>query len=342
MTYEARHATLGAEADTALLLAAERLQLEQEAHADTRAELSGTQTDLERVQQEYAEHMRTHEPVLTPNQNLIGVQVFTDRGHYTNFPRIRDHLAQTGFKRARSFLGLGTDQAEIDHMNALSDEFGIEWMLTVGQPRDVLSDAERSEIVDKRRRIKKVRRLCSWNEPNNAKRGNGPIETWVQTTADHGAWLMDQFGDVDRIGSMQLWAGELPKHHAALDLVAPAVKGTFHDIVWHLYQVGEARIIDFENRYYRHFGKLPVVCSETGMSTALRQVQGAEKRTPDEQAPYLRDHVGLYVKRGHEVYVFEMENGPNEDTNREDGLGLYFNDGSPKPAAGTMRELLTA
>lgn len=289
-----------------------------------------------RLEKQYADHMATHAPQLTLNQKLIGVQIFTDRGHYTNYDRIREHLAYTGFKTARSFLGTGTTQAQIDHMNRLTDELGIDWMLTVGKPMVTLSDADKSEIVDKRSQIKKVRRLCGWNESNNM--GSG----WVGPTVDHNEWLMDEFGNVDRIGSFQLWAGTMAKHNADLDAIGPAANGSFHDIVWHLYKPGEDRIVDFEARYRRHFGNLPIVCSETGMSTALNQSQGAEKMTPEQQATYLKTHTGLYVKRGYEVYVFESENGPNENTNREDGLGLFFNDGSPKPAATMFREYLPA
>lgn len=296
-------------------------------------------------QMKWDAHMATHKGG-GGALDKVGIQVFPDRTDLSYGKDLNgtfNMLKFLGIKKVRGGLGPAMNGTVIDWYNKCYDELGIKVNFTVGKPRETLTNPQWDKITSHLSKLRGAEMLCGWNEPNHV-RGGGTLPTnWPALTGTHQDTLWTRYRDQYVIGSMQMWSGNKKRHDADLAKVAPQVKGKFHVIAWHLYQPGENRIEDYEKTYYGHFGKLPVWCTETGMSTAPNQAQGALSMTEEEQGRYLTQHCGLYLKRGHGLYWFELrdEHDP-AGTDREDWLGVFRADGTPKPAAHALKELLAA
>lgn len=339
--------TLTLERDDALRVAA----AEKTAHDKTRALLTA-------AVKQYADHMATH-PVEGPTvaQKSIGIQTFferTDLSYGKDRQGTFDMLKFLGVKNIRANIGPTTDQTVIDWWNRCTDELGIELAITVGKPRVPLTAGQWDTIAAKLGQVRGAKALHSWNEPNHQRNPTDPpLTNWQANAIRHGYELHKRFGGTHEIGSAQLWSGNRTTHHNDLRSLAAAsvtIDGktvkyadTFETIVWHLYQSGVDRMADYETIYRSLFGDRPIVCSETGMSTAPNQAQGAASMTEAGQADYIKQHLGMYLAAGHKVYWFELRDEFDPDgTDREDWLGIFRHDGTPKPAANALRELLTA
>ena len=282
-----------------------------------------------------------------PKLAQVGIQVFPERRDlsYWDHEGTFQMLEYLGIKNIRGNVRPTTTQRTIDFFNRCYDELGIESCLTIGEPRVELTAAEWDSIGSILSMMRGVKRLSNWNEPNHRRsKDAAPLFEWWLKTGRHGNAIWNRYRNDYIITSMQMWAGNLNDHDADLDKVAPYVNGTFHEIAWHLYQVGLDKVLRFENKYFGLFGELPVVCTETGMSTAPNQRQIAASMTEEEQAKYITLHIDRdYVSRGHTVYWFETRDEFDpEGTDREDWLGIFRHDGSPKPAATALKEYLAA
>lgn len=306
---------------------------------------------------EYVAHLATHAPVETNAQQHVGIQVFPDRADLSygkDLTGTYNMLKYLGVKNVRGGVGPATTQAVIDWYNKCYDELGIRCTLTVGKPRVPLTAAQWDTTQTIVGKLRGVQALHSWNEPNHNRDGAGPpLTDWQANTIRHGHELRRRFGDILRIGSAQLWSGNKTTHDNDLKSLAAATvtingavvryKDTFEEIVWHLYQSDADRMKAYETSYRGLFGDLPIVCSETGMSTAPNQSQGAASMTEAGQADYIKTHIGMYLAAGHDVFWFELRDEFDPDgTDREDWLGIFRHDGSPKPAADSLKALLAA
>lgn len=316
---------------------------------DADAEIASKDAEYAALAKEFEDHMKTHDPVPPPQLDQVGIQIFPERQDlsYWNHETTFDMLAFLGIKNVRGNVGPATSQRTIDFYNKIYDELGIQSCLTVGKPRVVLTNAQWNDIDLTLNAMRGVKRLSGWNEPNHRRSQDHPPTTnWQIFTGDHNHALWERYNTDYLITSMQLWAGNLDTHDTHLDLVAPFVDGTFHEIAWHLYQPGVANVVRFETNYRDAFGDLPIICTETGMSTAPNQRQNAESMTEADQANYLLVHVKQdYVDRGHTVYWFETrdEFDPpdiNGEHDRENWLGIFRWDETPKPAAITLKNYL--
>lgn len=291
---------------------------------------------------------------LTDNQKRFGIQVFADRGNYLDLAGSKKMVEFLGVKKVRSGIHPGTPQKHIDFYNSLYDDLGVTSCMTVGKPRVVLTPTQWDKIAAVLGKMRGVEMLCNWNEPNHNRGNKGaPLTDWEIKTVKNGHEIRTRFDRDYVIGSAQMWSGQKKKHDADLNALAKTsitvggkkvtYKDTFEHIVWHLYQPGQKRMSEYETLYTGLFGNLPITCSETGMSTAPNQAQGALSMTEPEQAEFLKQHLGMYAKAGHNVYWFELRDDPDPaGTDREDWLGLFRADGTPKPAAKAFRDLLVA
>lgn len=334
--------------------AAARAQLDPQI-ATLSASRDDWKAQAEKALADYEAHMKTHAPVFTKAQQSVGIQVFPDRGDLSygkDLPGTKKMLADLKIKKVRGGIGPATTQTVIDWYNDIYDTLGIEACLTVGKPRDVLTAAEWDKVGVVLGKMRGVEILCNWNEPNHNRGGTGiTLDGWPVKTINHGAELTKRFGADYEIGSGQFWSGNKATHDADLKTIVAATgangvkyKDTFETIVWHLYQSGLTRMQQYETTYRNLFGATrPIICSETGMSTAPNQTQGAASMTEAEQAQYIVQHINMYLNAGHRVYWFELRDEYDPaGTDREDWLGIFRHDGTPKPAVAALRDLLLA
>lgn len=359
MTYRDRAATIGAEADAALEAAADRLQLEQEKHADTRGELSREQTAHETLQQEYTLHMATEHPTDPPPDpdpepepepsevaDLVAVRVFPHYSsrNYGEHEKVLTLLGQLGIKRISGLLGPSTVQHVGGFYKKAFDRYGIKTWFTVGAPREVLTDAQWTAIGNALKGAPHVEIVSGWNEPNHSRGGGTLPSNWADTTAAHQARLWDIAHPLGlMVGTPQLWSGTMSTHDADLKKLAPKIVGKYDTTSWHLYPrgtVGKDWVDRFYGLYESVLGKHPVVCTEAGYFTGSADGTGANPVTEAQQADFLPKHVRLYTDRGDRISYFELLDDPSGG--REGSLGLVRADWTPKPAFGTLRDMLTA
>ncbi|QVT78402.1 hypothetical protein ENKNEFLB_00779 [Nocardioides aquaticus] len=129
-----------------------------------------------------------------------------------------------------------------------------------------------------------------------------------------------------KIGTPQLWSGDLDTHDADLAVLAPLLEGTFDHVGWHLYprgDVGVDLIERFEATYRDLLGAFPVICTEAGYLDAADYSGGAANLTPTQKAGFLPELVDAYVSRGYGISYFELLDDPDPSASeREASLGL--------------------
>ncbi len=287
-------------------------------------------------------------------QKMVSIQVFPDRDDlsYRDHERILELLGGLGIKRVRGNLSpqSSTDTRVLKFYQDAYNRFGIKSWLTIGRPRITLttSDWDSIQAAIEGPLQGMVARVDGWNEPSHNRGGTSePTTDWEKKTGIHQAELWRRFGGKIPVGSMQMWSGVLATHDTQLKAVAPYVmangKPMFDTIVWHLYQTGEVPFNRYKTLYNSLFGDLPIVCSETGMSTAPNQISGAASMDEAGQAEYIKTHIGMYLSKGCAVNWFELHDEPDPaGTDREDWLGIVRFDGTPKPAYTALKNLLAS
>lgn len=353
MTYRDRAAEIGAAADAALDVAADRLRLEQEAHAATREELTAEKAETERLtgelanaEKKYADHMAAeHIPPVNPLRALVRVRVFPhykDK-NYGQHDKVIALLADLG-AGASGLLTHDMSDAVIDFYRRAYEATGTKAWLTVGEPRKPLSAAQWDRIVAiLTGSLNGMVDMCSgWNEPNHVRGGGTLPADWAKTTGAHQAELYRRVKPLGiKVGTPQLWSGNLNDHDRDLRTLAPLIKGNFDTAAWHLYPrggTGADLVTRFDATYKTTLGEWPVVCTEAGYFTGTTDGTGAKPVTEAEQADLWPQHIRLYTDRGYGISVFEMLDDPAGG--REGTLGIVRADWTPKPAYAAIKALL--
>lgn len=289
--------------------------------------------------------------------SLVAVRVFPSYNTkvYQHHDAVLARLGDLGVKRMSHKLtpSIASNAAVISFTQRAYFEHGIKSWLTVGEPHVPINAAGWDKMVKALRGplAGMVDRVYGWNEPNHIRGGGALPSTWHITAAEHQRELWARLSPLGiKVGTPQLWSGDLNRHDADLAKLAPGIKGNFDHIGWHLYPrggVGVELLDRFDATYRRTLGTFPVVCTEAGHFTAPRYVGGAVNISEAQQAVYLPKLVDEYVSRGYGLSYFELLDDPDPSgANREAHLGLFRTptldpaDWTPKPAYAALKARL--
>lgn len=292
-----------------------------------------------------------------PASKLVSVRVFPSYNTkvYREHGAVLTRLGELGVKRMSHKLtpAVASNAAVIAFTQKAYFQYGIKSWLTIGEPHVPLSPADWDKIVGalKGPLAGMVDRVYGWNEPNHVRDGSPLPTDWAAMTAAHQQRLWARVSPLGiKVGTPQLWSGDFTKHDRDLAALAPAIKGRFDHIGWHLYPrggVGVELLDRFDATYRRTLGTFPVVCTEAGYFTAPNYTGGAVNITEAQAAEYLPKLVDEYVKRGYGFSYFELLNDPDPTgANREAHLGLVRTPSmdpatwTPKPAFATLKARL--
>lgn len=266
-----------------------------------------------------------------PVEQLVAVRVFPTyrTAVYGRHDAVLGRLGTLGIKRISHKLSPSMDPATIAFTQRAYREHGIKSWFTVGSPRVPLGAREWDQVEGllTGELAGMVERCFGWNEPNHD-RGGGPLtDQWPQQTAAHQQQLWSRVAPLGiKIGTPQLWSGDLDTHDADLAVLAPLLEGTFDHVGWHLYprgDVGVDLIERFEATYRDLLGAFPVICTEAGYLDAADYSGGAANLTPTQKAGFLPELVDAYVSRGYGISYFELLDDPDPSASeREASLGL--------------------
>lgn len=322
---------------------------------------------LAALRAEFDAHMATHEPDPPddPPPPVEGdvlantaVRVFPSYNGkvYGQRAAVLDLLGDLGIKRISQKMSpaIAGSAGVLDFTRKAYEQHGIKSWLTVGEPRVVLRDADWDKIVGALTGPLDgmVERCYGWNEPNHG-RGGAAFDpaTWASLTAQHQAQLWERVSPLGiKVGTPQLWSGDLDVHDADAMKVGPMLDGNFDHIGWHLYprSGGEENRRNIE-RFAAVFrkalgGDYPVVCTEAGFLDARNYSGGAHNTTPEQKARLIVELVDEYVGRGWGISIFELLDDPDPgESSREANLGLVECEGldpstwTPKPAFDALR-----
>lgn len=314
------------------------------------------------AQKKYDEHMATpHYPAPTSAKtSMLAVRVFPSYATkvYGNHAAILDRLGQLGTKRMSHKLTplIANNAAVIKFTQDAYRLHGIKSWLTIGEPRVPLSpgDWDKMMAVITGPLAGMVERVYGWNEPNWIRdKGHAPAG-WETTTAAHQAELWKRMqGTGIKVGTPQLWSGDLAIHDADAAKVGPLIRGNFDHIGWHLYPrsggAENAKNIDRFAAVYKAAlgGTFPVICTEAGYLDAANYTGNAKNFTPAQKAVLVPELAQEYIKRGWGLGYFELCDDPDAtESNREASLGLVECQGldpstwTNKPAFDTFRDYL--
>ncbi len=288
---------------------------------------------------------------------LVAVRVFPSYSTkvYQDHDAVLARLGDLGIKRMSHKLtpSIASNAAVIAFTQRAYFEHGIKSWLTVGEPHVPLSAAQWDKMVAALRGplAGMVDRVYGWNEPNHIRGGGALPSNWHVTAAAHQQQLWARVAPLGiKVGTPQLWSGDLNRHDSDLAKLAPGIKGTFDHIGWHLYPRGDVGVdlLDrFDVTYKATLGTFPVVCTEAGHFTAPKYVGGAVNISESQQASSLPKLVDAYLDRGYGLSYFELLDDPDPSgANREAHLGLFRTPSmssstwSPKPAFTALKSHL--
>ncbi len=295
--------------------------------------------------------------MVRPEARLVAVRVFPSYNTkvYRHHDAVLARLGDLGVKRMSHKMtpGLASNAAVIAFTQRAYFEHGIKSWLTMGEPLAPLSSADWDRMIKalKGPLAGMVDRVYGWNEPNHVRGGGRLPSNWHSMTAAHQHQLWSRVSPLGiKVGTPQLWSGDLNRHDADLAKLAPGIRGSFDHIGWHLYPrggVGVELLDRFDATYRRTLGTFPVVCTEAGHFTAPNYTGGAVNVTEAQQADYLPKLVDEYLSRGYGLSYFELLNDPDPTgANREAHLGLFRTPSldpgtwTPKPAFSSLKARL--
>lgn len=290
-----------------------------------------------------------------PDLQLVAVRVFpTYRTRaYSQYDAVLARLGDLGIKRISHKIAPGMAPEAVEFTRRAYREHGIKSWLTVGEPRVSLGPRQWDEVeaLLTGPLAGMVERCYGWNEPNHVRGGTTVPADWLRGTAEHQRELWGRVEPLGiKVGTPQLWSGDLDAHDADLALLAPMIAGTFDHVGWHLYPrggVGIDLIERFEATYRDLLGEFPVVCTEAGYLDAAEYDGGAANLTPTAKADLVPQLVDAYTSRGYGLSYFELLDDPDASASeREAGLGLVECDSvdpstwTDKPAFEALRARL--
>jgi hypothetical protein len=295
----------------------------------------------------------------TASSGDLAIRVFP---HYLNktygsHRAVLDTLGRLGVTRVSGLLTPNMAPSVTRFYQDAYARHGIKVWFAVGQPGDVLTDAQWADV---RAQLSgplagMVELVSGWNEPNHRVGGSWEVPTaahqnrlWAETQQVNAA------GQDIKVGTPPLWSGNVNEQYADLRLLAPKIAGSYDWINWHLYPHGNtgsdlAALIDRQvAEFTAAYGQVPMVNSETGYFTAQNYTGGSNPSTESEQATQLSDLVALHRARGIGLSYFELLDDPDPTgANREAHFGLVRTPSldsttwSDKPAFAVFRDLVT-
>lgn len=266
---------------------------------------------------------------------LVGVRIFPHYSGktYGNHDALFSWLSDSGLRRVTGLVSTNTPADTIAFYKRLNVELGIKMWLTIGQPRQVFSSGDWTNVankIDAMGGADAVEQVANWNEPNHMRNtGDIPLTDWPKKAGQQqqGLWNMAHPQGID-VATPQLWSGRFSQHEADLRTMAPFIEGYFDYIAWHLYPrggVGEDLVQSFYDLYYGVLGEHPVCVTEAGYFNAANYTGGAVAVTPEQAGQYIVPHIRLYTDRGDRFGGFEFLNDPDpSQANREAGLGWIW------------------
>lgn len=297
-------------------------------------------------------------------KNVLGrvaVRVFPSYSYatYGNHAAVLDLLGKLGIKRMSHKMtpAIAGQKDVIKFTQDAYNQHGIRSWLTMGEPRTPLSSGDWDKMMAAINGplAGMVSRVYGWNEPNHIRgQGHAP-PSWVQDAADHQAVLWSRMqGTKIKVGTPQLWSGDLDVHDADAALIGPLIRGKFDHVGWHLYpRSGGAENLKNIERFKAVYqkalgGDFKVICTEAGYLDAKNYTGSAKNFTPEEKARLVPLLVEEYIKRpGWGMAYFELNDDPDKsESDREASLGLVECLGidpstwTPKPAFYALRDYL--
>lgn len=294
--------------------------------------------------------------------SLSAIQTFPHRldlPTYTNFPAVFKALAELGIKRIRGQVGPGTSATAMGFYKTAWDTYGIKSLLTVGEPRVVLTAAQWTSIEQKLVTLGSaaIDSLYGWNEPNSVRGGGTPLPAdWAVTTANHQkklAALGTKLGVL--VGTCALWSGDPAATWLDMAKVKAAGQTSAHyDIIaYHQYPRDndtQAEVDAFYSKTETELRRVladadsPFACTEWGYSTAPNAgTSGAVRLTEAERARRIQLVAGYHVSHNNRHSLFELWNTADPTgADREDWLGLVWVDGTRTPGFVSYKTFLAA
>lgn len=282
---------------------------------------------------------------------LSAVQVFPHRKDlptYVDFPKVFAALSELGIKRVRGQVGPGTSAEAMGFYKTGYDKYGIKALLTVGEPRQVVTAAQWTSIENKLNTLGKpaIDSLYGWNEPNSVRGGGTLPADWATTTANHQKKLAALGAKLGiKVGTCALWSGRPAATWEDMAKVKAAGQ-TIDDydiIAYHQYPRENdtaAEVATFYGNTETQLRKVlgdpdsPFACTEYGWSTAPNAgTSGAVRLTEAERAKRLPLVADYHVSHGNRHSLFELWNSADPTgAEREDWLGIVWVGGERTPA----------
>jgi len=282
---------------------------------------------------------------------LSAIQTFPHRKDfplYVDFPKVFGHLDALGIKLIRGQCGPGTSDEAMGFYKTAYEQHGIKCLLTIGEPRVFVTDAQWTGIEKKLTTlgVAAIDSIYGWNEPNSVRGGGVLPSDWAKQTANHQkklAALGKKLGVL--VATCAPWSGQPSATWEAMAAVKAAGQ-TIDDydiIAYHQYP----RDTDTKEEVAAFYGNTetqlrkvlndpdsPFACTEYGWSTAPKAgASGAVRLTEDERAKRLPLVADYHVSHGNRHSLFELYNTADDtQADREDWLGIVWVDNTRTPA----------
>lgn len=360
------------EQNTDAAVAAERAAHDKEL-ADKQAELDALKAEdvtedaaydaeIARLEQEVADleaGKADPAPAGSKRLNLSAIQTFPHRNdmpEYVDFPKVFAALKELGIKRIRGQVGPGTSSSAMGFYKTAFTQYGIRSLLTIGEPREVLTADQWTGIEKKLTTlgVDAIDSIYGWNEPNSVRGGGTLPINWAAMTADHQKKLAALGAKLGvKVGTCALWSGRPAATWEDMVKVKSAgqTKDHYDIIAYHQYPRDndtQAEVDAFYGKTETELRRVlndtdsPFACTEWGYSTAPEAgASGAVRLTEAERARRIPLIASYHTSHGNRHSMFELLNSPDPTkADREKWLGVVWVDGTRTPGFKAYRDFL--
>lgn len=234
-----------------------------------------------------------------------------------------------------------TIAAQTDTMQFFEDvaDAGIGLVFTMGEPFTTYTSTEWDEMLAPLtgQLAGKVWMVTGQNEVNHIRGGATDPPGWETGAQAHQIELWNRMQVVNttlsglghpvvKVGSPNLWSGNVSIHNADVAVLAPLVRDYCNQVVYHLYPRGnnpDWNVDAFKALYNTHYPGKPIWCTECGYFDAMNYVGGSQITTEWASDIYIRKMWLEYAWRGIPVSQFEfLDDVDASNSDREANLGL--------------------